>query len=109
EPFGIPSPAGPAVRVNRWLIAAMATSMAAFFGLVVRALVQAQRAPVTTGPQALIGRLAVVLSGLGPTGQVRVEGEVWSAVSENGFARAGEAVEIMDVEGVTLRVRRLSV
>ena len=109
EPFGIPSPAGPAVRVNRWLIAAMATSMAAFFGLVVRALVQAQRAPVTTGPQALIGRLAVVLSGLGPTGQVRVEGEVWSAVSENGFARVGEAVEIMDVEGVTLRVRRLSV
>jgi membrane-bound serine protease (ClpP class) len=80
--------------------------MSAFLVLVVRALVRVQRTPVVVGPQALVGRAGVALSNLEPTGQVRVDGEVWSAVAEDEAVRAGESVEVAAVEGVTLRVRR---
>jgi membrane-bound serine protease (ClpP class) len=80
--------------------------MSAFLVLVARALVRAQRAPVAIGPQAMVGRSGVALSSLAPTGQVRVDGEVWSAIAEDEVVGAGEQVEVAGVEGVTLRVRR---
>jgi membrane-bound serine protease (ClpP class) len=106
QPFGTPSPTAPSVRVNPWLVAAMTTAMAVFFGLVIRALVRAQRAPVLTGPQALIGRIGIALTDLEPAGRVSVDGEVWSAVAEYGSVRSGEEVEVTYIEGVTLHVRR---
>jgi membrane-bound serine protease (ClpP class) len=106
EPFGVPSPALPAVRVSPWLIAATAAGMGAFLLLVVRALMRAQRVPIGAGPQMLVGRAGVALSNLEPMGQVRVDGEVWSAVAEDEAVSAGESVEVAGVEGVTLRVRR---
>jgi membrane-bound serine protease (ClpP class) len=106
EPLGVPSHALPAVRVSPWLIGAMTAGMTAFFALVVRSLVRAQRAPVATGPPALLGRTGVALSDLEPAGRVRVDGEVWSAVAEGENVRAGDEVEVAGVEGVTLRVRR---
>jgi membrane-bound serine protease (ClpP class) len=106
EPFGMPSPSLPAVRVNPWLIAGMTAAMSAFFMFVVRSLVRAQRASVAAGPQALIGRVGRAVSNLDPTGQVRLDGEVWSAVAEDEPVRQGEDVEVAGVEGVTLRVRR---
>jgi membrane-bound serine protease (ClpP class) len=80
--------------------------MSLFFVVVVRALVRAQRTPLASGPQAMVGRSGVALSSLAPTGQVRVDGEVWSAVAEDEAVGAGEQVEVAGVEGVTLRVRR---
>ncbi len=109
QPFGIPSPTAPAMRVSPWLVAAMTVGMTAFFGLVVRALVRAQRAEVLTGTQALVGRIGVAVTNLHPGGQVRVDSEMWSATAEYGSINAGEEVEVVDVEGVTLLVRRPSV
>jgi membrane-bound serine protease (ClpP class) len=106
EPFGVPSPALPAVRVSPWLIVVMTSGMIAFFAFVVRSLVRAHHAPVAVGPQVLVGRAGVALSNLAPTGQVRIDGEVWSAVVEDDPVKAGDAVEVAGVEGVTLRVRR---
>ncbi|MDQ3949036.1 MAG: nodulation protein NfeD [Gemmatimonadota bacterium] len=106
EPFGVPSPALPAVRVSPWLIAVTTAGMGAFLVLLVRALMRSRRVPVAAGPQALVGRTGVALSSLEPTGQVRIDGEVWSAVVEDEPVRAGESVEVAGVEGVTLRVRR---
>jgi membrane-bound serine protease (ClpP class) len=107
QPMGVPSPAAPAVRVSPWLVAALTTAMAAFFGLVIRSLVRAQRAPVLTGTQALLGRIGIAATDLVPTGQVRVDSEVWSAIAAYDTVRAGDEVEVIDVEGVTLIVRRL--
>jgi membrane-bound serine protease (ClpP class) len=46
---------------------------------------------------------AVVISPLTPTGQVRVNGEIWQARSECG-ARVGARVRITAVDGLTLDV-----
>lgn len=104
--FGRASPVEAPVRVSRWLIAVNATVLGAFFIVVVRALLRARRVPVSSGSETLIGRTGVALTDLAPAGRVRVDGEVWSALAEDDLIRAGEQVQVLSVQGVTLRVIR---
>jgi membrane-bound serine protease (ClpP class) len=99
------SPAMPEVRVSPWLMATVAAGIAAFFVFVLRALLQARRAPVATGIEALVGRVGVATSELAPTGTVRVDSELWSAVAEGRPIGKGEEVQVVGVEGAILRVR----
>jgi membrane-bound serine protease (ClpP class) len=62
-----------------------------------------RRRRAVTGVEALVGKTAVVSS---PT-QVRVAGELWEARSDETLVR-GEGVEVIGVEGLTLRVSRRS-
>ena len=105
SPLTPTSPTMPDIRVSRWLIAAVAFGIAGFFLLVLRAVFEARRAPVATGTQILIGHSGVATSDLSPSGTVRVESEIWSAVSESGFIATGEQIEVVGVEGVTLKVK----
>ena len=100
------SPAMPDVGVSPWVIVVMAITIGGFFALVLRAIGRARRAPVATGAQALVGRTGIATSDLTPGGKVSLDSEVWSAVADVGTIAAGERVEIVAVEGVTLRVKR---
>lgn len=100
------SPAVPHVQVNLWLVGGLALFTAAFFLFVIRALLRAHQAPVATGTQALIGRAGLAATDLAPEGAVRVDSETWRAVTEKDTIRAGEWVEVVGVEGVTLHVRK---
>ena len=78
-------------------------------GLVVWAVsagVRAMRRRPMTGSESMVGRFAVARSVLGPEGQVQVDGEIWSAVSEGGAIPVGEKVRVTAVEGLTLKVSR---
>jgi membrane-bound serine protease (ClpP class) len=104
--YALPTPHGPALRVNPWLIGINATALSGFFLVVVRALVRARRTPVSSGVEALVGRTGVAVTDLSPAGRVSVDGEIWSAVAEDDTIRAGEEVLVATVQGVTLRVIR---
>lgn len=56
-----------------------------------------------TGAEAMIGQTAEVVAPCHPTGQVRVQGELWEARCAQG-ADAGESVRIERLEGLTLVV-----
>jgi membrane protein implicated in regulation of membrane protease activity len=58
-----------------------------------------------TGAEAMVGLEAEVASTCRPRGQVRVHGELWEAVCEDG-ADAGEIVRVKDVDGLRLVVER---
>lgn len=79
----------------------------AFFIFVGRAVGKTVRSKVTTGPEALTGKEAVVTEKLEPKGRVRVEGESWAAELEKGSASAkkGTKCVIIGVKGNTLLVR----
>jgi membrane-bound serine protease (ClpP class) len=67
---------------------------------------RARRNKRLLGPQAMVGRVAVVLTPLAPTGQVEVRGEIWQAalaVGAEGVA-AGTQVTVLGVDGLTLTV-----
>lgn len=92
------------MRVNAWLIGAMAAVMAAFVLIVLVAVVRARRLPPQSGAERLVGMEGIALSDLNPGGQVRVETEMWSAVSTAGEIRSGERVRVVGFAGVRLRV-----
>jgi membrane-bound serine protease (ClpP class) len=99
---------GTPFEVNPWVMGAVIALIAAVFLFVVVAIIQAQRRPVTTGREGLIGQTAVVRSALDPKGTVFVEGEIWNASMEGGRADPGEEVTVAAVEGLRLRVVKKS-
>jgi membrane protein implicated in regulation of membrane protease activity len=58
-----------------------------------------------TGAEAMVGMEAEVATACRPRGQVRVHGELWEAICEEG-ADAGEIVRVTSVDGLKLIVNR---
>jgi membrane-bound serine protease (ClpP class) len=56
-----------------------------------------------TGAEAMIGQRAEVVSACRPTGQVRLNGELWEATCSQGID-AGEEAIVRGLEGLTLIV-----
>ena len=79
--------------------------MALFFGLVVGAVARSHRRKSVTGREGLIGQVGRVRSVLEPRGMVFVDGALWEARSETGPSLSGERVEVVGMDGLTLRVR----
>ncbi|UCB43158.1 MAG: serine protease [Dehalococcoidales bacterium] len=57
-----------------------------------------------TGSEGLVGKTAVVKTILSPRGTVFVEGENWTAVSEEGRVEPGEEVVVTKVGNLVLSV-----
>lgn len=104
EPFSVMQPYD---VVNVYLIAVVSVCMTLFFLGIGKAVRRARGEPVASGAAALIGRRGVAETTIAPRGMVRVDSESWSAQLENGESavNAGQVVEIVDVQGVMLRVR----
>ncbi|GBC86404.1 hypothetical protein HRbin12_00392 [bacterium HR12] len=96
----------PGVRVSPWVIAPVALFAAAFFGLIVTAVVRVQRKPALGEKEQLLGKEGVVVRDLAPEGVVRVEAEEWTAVAERGTLPAGTPVRVTGVDGLRLKVVR---
>lgn len=92
--------------VSLWLVGLGTLVVSGYVLFVLRAVLRARRVPVASGSEALLGREGVALSALAPRGTVRVAQEDWTAVAEVPPIEPGETVEVVAVEGVTLRVRR---
>lgn len=101
-----PAPATSARYVSPWLIAFGTLAVSGYVLIVVRAVLRARRFPIRSGAETLLGQEGVATSDLALRGTVRVGGENWSAIAEAGPIAAGETVEVLAVEGLTLRVHR---
>jgi membrane-bound serine protease (ClpP class) len=92
-----------------WTSAALVLASALAVGFLV---LRTQRRRPTTGKSGLIGQVGMTRTALSPSGMVYVEGELWTASAE-GLAEgesipAGIHVEIVEVNGLRLTVRRTS-
>lgn len=97
--------AEPAFRLSLAYVISSTLLTAAFFVFVVGAGIRAQRLPVRVGRETLIGQTVPALRRIDSTsGKVFIEGEYWNAVSETPI-ESGEPVEIVAVDGLTLRVQ----
>jgi len=77
-----------------------------FFGIMIFA-VRAQRSPIRTGQESLVGKIGVTRSPLNPSGTVQLGGELWSATLIEGHEHLPQSsrVEVVAVEGIRLLVR----
>ena len=78
-----------------------------FFGILVYAL-RALRVPVSMGVESFAGKIGTVRSWDEASGQVQLESELWSAesVNESDKISKGDKVEVVEVSGIRLKVRK---
>ncbi|MDZ7789108.1 MAG: nodulation protein NfeD [Xanthomonadales bacterium] len=95
----------PGMGINTGVIAAMGLASALVFLAIVYLAAKAFRRPQAAGREALAGRHAEAISDFPEgDGRVHVEGEDWSAASDQPVKR-GQTVEIVAVDGLVLKVR----
>ena len=96
-------------RVSLPAVIGISLASAAFFLTIVAFAVRAQKRPALLGAQALIGQVGEARTELSPGGTVQVAGELWSAELEpgsgSGKVPVGQAVEVVGLKGLKLRVR----
>jgi membrane-bound serine protease (ClpP class) len=95
---------GPLFQVNIWLIVLIAVLFSAFLAFVINRIVSAHKRQATTGREDLLGKTAVVRTPLNPDGKVLYEGEIWTAVLDQGHAELNEEVTIRNIDGLKLYV-----
>jgi len=78
------------------------------FFIVLSFALRAQHFPVLTGKETLPGKRGMVKTTLNPYGTVQAAGELWRAIAATGEGdiQEGEEVEIVEVSGLQLTVRR---
>ena len=91
-------------QIDPWLIVLGAIAIAAFLVVTIVLVIRAHRRKVSAGREDLIGKTAEVKTALNPKGTVLIEGELWTAVSEDGQAEPGDEVAITKVDHLTVWV-----
>lgn len=99
---------GVALRVSASVIVSTVALFGGFITLVIWKAISAHMKRVIVGAEGMIGRMAVAHTALTPRGTVLMDGSFWNAESVNGHVRAGERVEVVAVDGLLLRVRRVN-
>jgi membrane-bound serine protease (ClpP class) len=98
--------------VSRWVIGGVTALTAGLFFVAVSLGIRAQRLAPTVGAERLIGALGIAQSDCDlpgqPMGTVHVNGEIWSAVSEEEHIPAGAQVQVVARDGLVLRVKKVA-
>jgi len=104
------SPATPSFqRVSVPLVVGTTLFTAAIFFTALTFGVRAQRIPVLTGTDRMVGREGIVRSSISPRGNVQLGGELWGAELVEGEEPLppGTRVQVVEVKGLRLRVRKV--
>ncbi len=96
-------------QVSLPLVIATGIAIGFSFAIILAFALRAQKAPLRMGPETLTGQQGAAQGELDPHGQVRVQGELWSAELTEGAApiHPGEKIEVVKVEGLRLKVKKL--
>ena len=97
---------GSLMRVSWSVIIPAALLTAGFFVFAMGMAWRTWRSKPTTGKEGLLGSRGEVRQRIDPVGQVSVHGELWRARAEEPL-EAGTEVEVVEVSGLALKVRRI--
>lgn len=105
-------------RVSVPLVIGTGVALSGVFFAAVTFALRAQRSPQRMGSSSLMGRIGVVSSPLNPVGTVQLGSELWTAVLEANDAASGEdsqlqaqrgeRVEVVGMERLRIRVRKIA-
>jgi len=96
-------------RVSVTLVVATGLSIGLMFFAVLMFAMRALRAPVTSGVESYVGKTGTAKSSIsGSAGQVQLGSELWSAeaMEPSNRIRKGDTVEVVEVKGLRLRVKK---
>ncbi len=103
-------PAEGQAGLSGWVVALTTVGSGLFFGVALGAAMRAQKRPIVMEPKAVAGQLGEVRDPLDPIGTVQLRSELWSAKAEMAGETIGTGVKVIvtDLEGLTLKVKRVS-
>ena len=93
-------------QVSPWSIAIIVILIVAFLAIAIIWGIRAHRRQISAGREELVGKTAEVKTALKPKGTVFIEGERWTAISEEGRVEPREEVNVTKVDGVKLWVTK---
>jgi membrane-bound serine protease (ClpP class) len=95
-------------RVSIPLVVLVSIFIGLIFAFILGYALRAQRRPIIIGQESLRGRPGIATTDLTPEGHVQAAGELWSAeaVEGSGEIHKGDSVEIVKVEGLSLKVKK---
>lgn len=95
-------------RVSVPLVIGTSMSTGVIFFVILIFAVRAQKSPHLMGQESLVGRTGIAHGKLSPTGIVQMGGEQWTAelIAGQEHLPNGARVEVVDVEGLKLLVRK---
>ncbi|MGB9521846.1 MAG: NfeD family protein, partial [Anaerolineales bacterium] len=96
-------------RVSVPLVISVSTMIGILFSVILLFALRAQKAPIRTGLESLIGKVGVARTDINPSGNVQVGGELWTAVLAPGETpiKAGSRVIVTGKEGIRITVKKL--
>jgi len=100
-------PSESTLRLSPWLIGGVSLASIGFFGVALSAAMRAQRLRARVSAETIVGQRGVVTTPIDPVGTVQVHSELWTAVADESID-AGEEVEVTALEGLRVRVMRVS-
>lgn len=95
------------ITIDPWVIVLIILCIIAFLAITVIWGIRAHRFKIGAGKEEMIGKTAVVTTPLDPKGTAFVEGEQWTAISEEGRIEPGEEVTIRKVDGLKIYVTKI--
>ncbi len=97
-----------AMEISMELIILIVVLTAAFFLFAISLGIKAQRRKPTTGPEGIIGERGTTVTKLSPSGEISVHGEFWRAESLDGEIKKGVSVEVIDIDNLILKVKKVN-
>jgi len=96
-------------RVSIPLVIVVGLLTGAMFGVIVGIGIRALKTPIRAGRESLVGKTGTATTTFKPTGQVQVGSELWTAEAVEGSEkiRKGDRVEVVEIQGLRLRVRKI--
>lgn len=95
------------VKISWQIIALFVVLTVVFFVFAIGLGIKAQRKKATTGIEGLLLEEGFVVSDLKPIGTIQIHGEIWNAESIEGKISKGSRVKVLEVNNLTLKVRKV--
>lgn len=97
-----------AMEISMELIIFIVVLTSAFFIFAITLGIKAQRKKPTTGIEGMIGEIGKTVTKLSPSGEISVHGEFWKAECLEGEIEEGADVEVVVVQNLKLKVKKVS-
>ncbi len=96
-------------RVSVPLVVSVGTLIGLLFAVIISFALRVRHAPIQMGVEAIVGKTGFAKTDFGLTGQVLVGSELWTAepVPGSGTIGKGDNVEVVEVKGLRLKVKKL--
>lgn len=104
--FMLSKASAPFLRISLGLIISMSIATAAFFVFALSKGIKIQWKKPVTGREGLLGEIGIAKTDLTPEGTIFIHGERWQASTKGETIKEGEEVEVLEVKGLQLIVKK---